>query len=75
VRQAVRAGLGIGPLIQYNLQPSPSNDDLVAVLPQWSIGSFDVNIVYPSRKHLPRRVRAVIDFFGEESSALAAKLA
>ncbi len=71
VRQAVRAGLGIGPLIQYNLQPSPSNDDLVAVLPQWSIGSFDMNIVYPSRKHLPRRVRAVIDFFVEESTELA----
>lgn len=75
VRQAVRAGLGIGPLIQYNQQSSPSNDDLVAVLPQWSLGSFDLNIVYPSREHLPRRVRAVIDFFIEESGAVAAELA
>jgi len=75
VRQAVRAGLGIGPLIQYDLQPSPSNDDLIAVLPQWSIGNFDLNIVYPSREHLPRRVRAVIDFFVQESAALTAELA
>lgn len=75
VRQAVRAGLGIGPLMQYRAQPSNSNDDLVAVLPDWSLGSVELNIVYPSREHMPRRVRAVIDFFVEESAAPFAQAA
>ncbi len=74
VRQAVRAGLGIGPLVRYSNQPSPSNDGLVPVLPQWSLGSLDLNIVYPSREHLPRRVRAVIDFFVEQGAAAAVEI-
>ena len=65
VRQAIRAGLGIGQYIRYGAE-EPFSDEITPVLPQWTVGDFDLNIVYPSREYLPRRVRAVIDFFVEE---------
>jgi DNA-binding transcriptional LysR family regulator len=72
VQQALRAGMGIGPQVAYGLRLSSQEADLVPVLPDWTLGSFELNIVYPSREHLPRRVRAVIDFFIEERDAFAA---
>jgi DNA-binding transcriptional LysR family regulator len=73
VQQSVRAGLGIGPQVQYNLRPQISKGDLVPVLPEWQLGNFELNIVYPSREYLPKRIRAVIDFFIEERDAIAAE--
>jgi DNA-binding transcriptional LysR family regulator len=75
VHRSVRAGLGIGPQIQYTLRPEVSNGDLVPVLPEWRLGNFELNIVYPSREYLPKRIRAVIDFFIEERDAIAATCA
>jgi DNA-binding transcriptional LysR family regulator len=34
----------------------------VQVLPDWSISSADVNVVFPANRHLPERVRAFVDF-------------
>jgi DNA-binding transcriptional LysR family regulator len=73
VNEAIRAGMGIGPQVEYNPCPHPKGADLVRVLPDWQLGSFELNIVYPSREYLPRRIRAVLDFFIEERDALAAQ--
>ena len=73
VHRVVRAGLGIGPQIQYNVRAEISDGDLIQVLPEWNLGSFELNIVYPSRERLPRRTRAVIDFFIDERDAIAAE--
>jgi len=73
VNEAIHAGMGIGPQIEYNPCPEPKERDLVRVLPGWQLGSFELNIVYPSREYLPRRIRAVLDFFIEERDALAAQ--
>jgi DNA-binding transcriptional LysR family regulator len=73
VHRALRNGLAIGPLVRYETVAEPESDPLVPVLPGWTLGSFELHIVYPSREYLPRRVRAVIDFFIEERAALEAK--
>lgn len=71
VHQAMRAGMGIGPQVRYDASAS-LNGDLIPVLPGWNLGSFELNIVYPSRAYLPNRVRAVIDFFIDERDAIHA---
>jgi DNA-binding transcriptional LysR family regulator len=72
VRRAVLDGSGIGTLLHYGVADRLADGRLVRVLPQWHAGTVLHTIVYPSREHLPRRVRAVIDFFVEERGELAA---
>jgi DNA-binding transcriptional LysR family regulator len=71
VHRSLRAGLGIGPQVQYSQHQQLSLGDLVPVLPEWRLGNFELNIVYPSREYLPKRIRAVIDFFIDERDAIA----
>ena len=61
VRQVTLGGLVIG-----FLPPMLAHDDLAAgrlvrVLPEWSIGSLPMVVVYPSRSHLAQKVRAFVD--------------
>jgi DNA-binding transcriptional LysR family regulator len=74
VNRATRAGLGIGPQILYSVRSQIQAGELVPVLPDWRLGEFELNIVYPSRDHLPKRIRAVIDFFIEERDAISAQI-
>jgi DNA-binding transcriptional LysR family regulator len=59
--EAVRSGLGIGgvqgPLVHRHLQAG----ELVEVLPDWAYPPLDMHAVYPSRRFIPRRVRAVVE--------------
>lgn len=60
VRQLTLGGLGIG-----FLPPMLVHDDLAAgrllrLLPQWSTVSLPIFVVYPSRRHLARKVRAFV---------------
>lgn len=66
MRTAVRDGLGIGMLIEYTVETDLAEGRLIRVLPSWDVGAVHLNIVYPSREYLPRRVRALIDFVLEE---------
>lgn len=72
VHRALCNGLAIGPLVRYETVPDPEPDPLITVLPGWTLGSFEMQLVYPSREYMPRRVRAVIDFFIEERAAMEA---
>jgi DNA-binding transcriptional LysR family regulator len=38
---------------------------LVAVLPEWQVPAMMVYALYPSRRHLPPAVRALLDFLVE----------
>jgi DNA-binding transcriptional LysR family regulator len=70
VHRSLQAGLGIGPRVYYESGAVVGDDnDLEPVLPDWSLGDFELNIVYPSRELLPKRIRAVIDFFLGERDA------
>ncbi len=70
LRHAVREDGGIGTLIQYSVDAELADGRLVQVLPEWQCGTVALTIVYPSRDHLPRRVRALIDFIIEERDAV-----
>lgn len=66
VREAVLSGLGIAFRSTWDVGPDLRAGRLVQVLPDWE-GSSDVGLyaVYPSRQHLPAKVRAFIDFLAE----------
>jgi DNA-binding transcriptional LysR family regulator len=66
VREAVLSGLGIAFRSTWDVGPDLRAGSLVQVLPEWE-GSSDVGLyaVYPSRQHLPAKVRAFIDFLAD----------
>lgn len=66
VRQAALAGHGIALLPDLMVLEDVQSCRLVRVLPEWRSESRPIAVVYPSRRHLPPRTRAVIDFLVEE---------
>jgi len=62
ILQAVLAGLGIGLLPGVLCQTAVSQQDLLPVLPDWTSPPVSINALYPSRKHLPRKVQVFLDF-------------
>lgn len=71
--QVLRAGAlnGLGILVQpsYILYDDIVAGRLVPVLNDWDLPRLQINIAYPSRKHLSARVRSFIDFMVEEFAA------
>jgi DNA-binding transcriptional LysR family regulator len=63
---AVVAGQGIGLLDSINAAEDLRAGRLVALLPQHRSEHLGFYIFYPHRDHLPRRVRAFIDFMAGE---------
>lgn len=53
------AGIGFAPatLVRHEIQ----NGILQVVLPEYSTPTFSVSVVYPSREHMPAKVRTFID--------------
>lgn len=68
LRAAALSGLGI--LIQpsYIVYDDIVAGRLVPVLGEWDLPRLQINIAYPSRKHLSAKVRSFIDFMVEEFS-------
>ncbi len=61
VRQLTLGHLGIGALPSIMVHDDLAAGRLARVLPEWSNGSQPIYAVYPSRRHLPRKVRSFID--------------
>jgi DNA-binding transcriptional LysR family regulator len=62
VRQLTLGGLGIGALPPILVREDLAAGRLVRVLPEWNNdGSQPIYVVYPSRDHLPRKVRVFVD--------------
>ena len=57
------AGITLAP--PFAALPHVRRGDLVPVLPQWSGGTRPLQIVTPSRRQMPARVRAFIDWMLE----------
>ncbi len=71
VRQVTLGGLGIGAVPQILVHEDLAAGRLVRVLPEWSNdGSQPIFVVYPSRSHLPRKVRAFIDLLTAEVTSV-----
>jgi len=78
---AARGHFGIAGALSLNVADDLLAGTLQRVLPAWYAASYRVYAAVPSRSHLPRRVRAFIDFLVEqyggrpEDPWLAGKLA
>jgi DNA-binding transcriptional LysR family regulator len=60
VRDALRDGLGLGRIPELYVRKDLKEGRLVEVLPEWSIGSFDLFALYPSRRHVAPKVSAFV---------------
>jgi len=60
--QAAVAGAGIALQPTYLANPLLAGGQLQRVLPEWSPPRMQIHALYPSRKHLPPAVRALLDF-------------
>lgn len=56
------AGVGISMQPTYLIKEIIENGELEVVLPEWQLNTLTIYLLYPSRKHLSRPVRALIDF-------------
>ena len=61
VRELAEAGAGIAALPDYVADDALSSGSLVRLLPRLTIAELPIHAVYPSRRHLPRRVALVLD--------------
>jgi DNA-binding transcriptional LysR family regulator len=62
---AAARGLGVAVLPSFVLAPFVRSGRLVRVLEKIDVGSVPINVVYTSRKALPRRVRTFVEFLVE----------
>jgi DNA-binding transcriptional LysR family regulator len=61
VRALAEAGAGIAPLPDYVAGDAIASGKLVRVLSRIDIAEIPIHAVYPSRRHLPRRVALVLN--------------
>lgn len=66
LRKATLAGLGIALLPPTMTYPDLKAGRLVRILPQYQRSWYALNVLYPSRRHLPKAVAAFIDLLMEK---------
>lgn len=67
--------IGIGSLPLFTAREALANGDIVQVLPEWEfISSYsgDLWLLWAGDKHMPARMRAMIDYLSETVPALSA---
>lgn len=62
---AALAGMGIVGLPSFMLEDALLDGALERVLPQWRLLEFNIYAAMPTRRHLPARTRAMLDFLLE----------
>lgn len=62
VRDALRAGFGLSLIPRAYVAGDLAAGRLVQVMADWTAPDVVVNALYPSRRHVPPKVRAFIDF-------------
>ena len=67
--QAVRAGLGIGYLSEWNVAADLRAGMLVRVLEEWTPPLDGLCLYYPGRDHVPAGLRALIEMIREHADA------
>lgn len=61
LRQFALQGMGIAVLPSYLAGNDLAHGRLVRLLPDYRLAPFDINVVYPSRRHMPAKLRTFID--------------
>lgn len=62
IEDAVAAGLGVAMVPVFRCTADVEARRLVRILPDWSSPAVPLHAVYPTRQHLPARVKAFVDF-------------
>jgi DNA-binding transcriptional LysR family regulator len=65
-REAVLSGIGLAPLSRWLVRHDLRAGTLRIVLPDWRFPPIPVHAIYPSKRNLAPRVRAVLDFLLEQ---------
>ncbi len=69
LRAAALKHLGILQQPVYILHEDIVAGRLVPVLQEWELSRLTINVAYPTRRHLPAKVRCFVDFLVEQFSA------
>jgi DNA-binding transcriptional LysR family regulator len=69
IRDALKAGRGLSLLPRIYVNDDVREGALETVLDDWTAPESSVYAVYPSRRHVPAKVRAFLDFLVEELSS------
>jgi DNA-binding transcriptional LysR family regulator len=70
VAHAVAAGVGLAPLPDLMFEDPVFKDILKPVLTDYPLQEPTLHVVYVSRRHLPLKIRAFIDFVQEKASTI-----
>jgi DNA-binding transcriptional LysR family regulator len=70
VLHAAREGFGIARALSYQAAPDLETGSLTRILRACEPGPIPVQLVFPSARHMARRVRAFVDFAIEEFARL-----
>ena len=65
LKQAAMDGLGIGLFPRFFVARELDERQLAQVLPSYDMPALSISAVYASRRHLPPKVRAFVDFLAE----------
>lgn len=66
IRDAILAGSGLGLLPRIYIKEDLKSGALQTVLDDWVSAQYSVYAVYPSRRYVPAKVSAFLDFVAEE---------
>ena len=66
MREGVLGGLGVAVLPAWAISEALGDGRVRPILRRWQPPRLPLHTVYPSRRHLAPRTRAVIDFLVEE---------
>ncbi len=61
-RFLIEAGAGLGMLPNYAIQSALEQRDIVRILPEWRSKRGTISALFPSRHHMSKRSRVLIDF-------------
>jgi DNA-binding transcriptional LysR family regulator len=66
LRSAALGDLGITGTLSFMVADALRDGTVERVLPDWSVGTYSVHVALPTRKHMPMRTRAFLDFLVEK---------
>lgn len=70
VRNAVKAGLGLSQMAAYMVADNIRSGELVLCLTDHLVRDRGHYLCYPTRKHMPPRIRAFVDYMMEQFSSI-----
>jgi DNA-binding transcriptional LysR family regulator len=62
MHEACLGAAGISRMVEISIRPYLASGSLRVVLEDWSFGELPVSAVFPSRKNIPTKVRAFVNF-------------